>query len=162
MNIQLRDKPFNPWQELHGHQETIRSIHGKYGATSVFVGTMRDINQNDSVVKMFLESYPEMTNRYLENVLKVAHDKWQLLDALVLHRVGNVKPEETIVLIAVWSEHRAEAFEACRYIIEELKQGAPFWKKETLADQSERWVTVNTRNAPSADPRNVANFSNKL
>lgn len=148
MKIQLRDKPFNPWQELHVHEESFRALHGKYGATSVFVGTMRDINQNDDVIEMFLEHYPEMTSHYLEKVRELAHSKWELLDSLVLHRTGTVKPDETIVLIAVWSEHRAEAFEACRYMIEELKQGAPFWKKETLSDDSERWVTVNTRNAP--------------
>lgn len=144
MKTELRVSPFDAWQELHGYQELLTSSKGQYGATSVFVGTMRDINDSHSVESMFLEHYPEMTSRYLDNIANEALAKWNILDTYIVHRVGKITPDDTIVLIAVWSAHRKEAFEACRYIIEELKHRAPFWKKETLSDKSERWVTQNT------------------
>ncbi|MCI0507657.1 MAG: molybdenum cofactor biosynthesis protein MoaE [Gammaproteobacteria bacterium] len=144
MKIEIREKPFNAWQELHGYQETFNVLQGKYGATAVFVGTMRDMNESTAIKAMFLEHYPEMTSRYLDKISRRALTQWNVLDALVIHRVGNIQPDDTIVLIAVWSEHRDEAFQACRYILEELKHRAPFWKKETLADNTTRWVSGNT------------------
>ena len=144
MKTELRETPFDAWKELHSHQETLSAVKGQYGATSVFVGTMRDFNESQSVQAMFLEHYPEMTSRYLDKIANEALEKWNILDTFIIHRVGHINPDDTIVLIAVWSAHRKEAFEACRYIIEELKQRAPFWKKETLSNQSERWVTKNT------------------
>jgi molybdopterin synthase catalytic subunit len=144
MKIEIREKPFNAWQELHGYQETFNELQGKYGATAVFVGTMRDMNESTAVKAMFLEHYPEMTFRYLDKIARRASTQWNILDALVLHRVGNIHPEDTIVLIAVWSKHRDDAFQACRYILEELKHRAPFWKKETLGDNTTRWVTSNS------------------
>ena len=144
MQIQLREQPFDPWQELHAYQESLQAESGKYGATSVFVGTMRDLNESDTVQSMYLEHYPEMTSRYLNKIVGEAEEQWDILDTLVLHRVGHIRPDDSIVLIATWSAHRDDAFKACRFIIEELKHRAPFWKKETLLDNSERWVTSNT------------------
>lgn len=144
MKTELRETPFDAWQELHNYQVSFTASKGQYGASSVFVGTMRDMNDSQSVESMFLEHYPEMTSRYLDNIANEALEKWNILDAYIVHRVGRIKPDDSIVLIAVWSAHRKEAFEACRYIIEELKHRAPFWKKETLSDKSERWVTQNT------------------
>jgi molybdopterin synthase catalytic subunit len=85
-----------------------------------------------------------MTSLYLDKIASEALQRWNILDTFIIHRVGHINPDDSIVLIAVWSAHRNEAFEACRYIIEELKHRAPFWKKETLKDNSERWVTQNT------------------
>jgi len=144
MKTELREKPFNPWQELHGYQETLDELQGKYGATAVFIGSMRDMNESQSVKSMFLEHYPEMTSRYLDKITRLVLTQWKILDALVLHRVGDIQPDDTIVLVAVWSEHRDEAFKACRFILEELKHRAPFWKKETMTDNTQRWVTKNT------------------
>ena len=144
MKTELREQPFDPWRELHAYQETTSTLQGKYGATSVFVGTMRDFNVSEKVTAMYLEHYPEMTSRYLDKITQDAMARWRILDALVLHRVGNISPADTIVLISVWSAHRGHAFDANRYILEELKHRAPFWKKETLTDQSQRWVTSNT------------------
>lgn len=144
MQIQLREQPFNPWQELHVFQESLQAGPGKYGATAVFVGTMRDINDSDKVQSMYLEHYPEMTSRYLEKIANEAAEQWDILDALILHRVGHIHPDDAIVLIATWSAHRDVAFKACRFMIEELKRRAPFWKKETLDDNTQRWVTNNT------------------
>lgn len=143
MNIQLRELPFSPWQELHSYQETQLSLQGKQGANCVFVGSMRDFNDAQSVQAMFLEHYPEMTTRYLEKIAQQAMQRWSILDILILHRVGNIYPNDSIVLIAVWSAHRDEAFNANRFILEELKHHAPFWKKETLLDNTQRWVTPN-------------------
>lgn len=142
--IELRDAVFNPWEELLQYQQSHHHEKGKYGANSVFVGTMRDFNESNTITSMFLEHYPAMTSRYLEKIVTETKEKWQLYDVLVLHRVGAVFPDDTIVLISVWSAHRHEAFEACRHIIEELKQRAPFWKKETRDDNTSHWVTSNT------------------
>ena len=73
-----------------------------------------------------------------------AHSKWDIQDALIVHRVGDISPGEPIVLTVVWSAHRAAAFDACRFLMEALKSRAPFWKKETLKDGSHRWVEQNT------------------
>jgi len=140
--IQIRDKAFNPWAELQQYQEGM-SLQGKYGATAVFVGSMRDFNEGDKVQAMHLEHYPEMTEQYLEKIVQQAQQKWEILDTLIIHRVGEIFPDDPIVLVAVWSAHRANAFDASRYIMEELKSRAPFWKKETLPDGS-RWVEKNT------------------
>lgn len=142
--IELREQSFNPWQELLRHEESFRNEKGKYGANAVFVGTMRDFNEASNIESMFLEHYPEMTSRYLEKIVTETKNRWEILDVMLLHRVGNLVPDDSIVLIAVWSAHRNEAFEACRYIIEELKHRAPFWKKETRDDKSDHWVTSNT------------------
>jgi molybdopterin synthase catalytic subunit len=92
---------------------------------------------------MSLEHYPAMTHKVLEQLCATACRRWPILDCLVVHRYGELQPADPIVLIAVWSAHRAAAFEACRYLIEELKTSAPFWKRETLTD-GERWVAKNT------------------
>jgi molybdopterin synthase catalytic subunit len=116
---------------------------GKYGAAAVFVGTMRDINEGDAVQSMSLEHYPGMTEKELERIVDEARSRWQLLDELIVHRVGELGPNDPIVLVAVWSAHRKDAFEACRHIMEALKSRAPFWKKEQL-DEGYRWVEKNT------------------
>lgn len=142
MTVAIRPDPFDPWQELAAHQAGMAS--GQYGATAVFVGTMRDFNLDDEVRALTLEHYPAMTEQYLEDISAVARQRWDLLDCLILHRVGDLEPNDPIVLVASWSAHRAAAFEACRWLMEELKSRAPFWKKETLADGRERWVEHNT------------------
>ena len=105
---------------------------------------MRDRNDGAQVCAMYLEHYPEMTSGYLERICTEATEKWPVQDLFVLHRVGEIAIDESIVLVAAWSEHRAAAFDACRYLIGELKYRAPFWKKETLAGGTERWVEHNT------------------
>lgn len=144
MSVELREQPFDPWAELQDYrQQGLRAAPASYGASAVFVGTMRDFNDGDDVVGMFLEHYPGMTERHLETICREAVARWAVLDTLILHRVGPIQPDETIVLVATWSAHRAEAFAACRYLIEELKSRAPFWKKESLSEGS-RWVKTNT------------------
>jgi molybdopterin synthase catalytic subunit len=103
---------------------------------------MRDFNEGDGVSGMLLEHYPGMTDSHLSKISQEAIDRWDILDTLILHRVGVIMPNDPIVLVAAWSAHRVEAFEAARFLIEELKSRAPFWKKEQL-DNGERWVAKN-------------------
>ncbi len=142
MTVQLKPQPFDPFQLLLNHQASYLEP-GSYGATASFIGTMRDFNQGDSVERLFLEYYPGMTERELEKIIAEAKERWQFLEALVAHRVGEIHPGEPIVLVVVWSAHRGPAFDACRYIMEALKSRAPFWKKETLPS-GERWLSNNS------------------
>ena len=143
MTVEIRAKDFDPYQEVSAYQQGTLKAAGKYGATAVFVGSMRDFNEGDEVRAMTLEHYPGMTEKYLEKISREARQRWDLIDALIIHRVGDVHPNDAIVVVAVWSAHRAAAFEASRYLMEELKSRAPFWKKETLTEGS-RWVEKNT------------------
>lgn len=144
MAIKICPNEFDPWQELQAHQLALLAQAGKFGATSVFIGTMRDFNEGDQVKGMFLEHYAGMAEKCLEKIVAEAQMRWPLLDFLLVHRVGNILPNEPIVLVAVWTVHRGDAFDASRYIMEELKSKAPFWKKELLDSDQERWVVKNT------------------
>ena len=144
MLIEITGAPIQPWQRLDAYQQQHLDLAGKHGATAVFVGTMRDFNEGDDVAAMQLEHYPGMTEKYLAGIAEEAMQRWSLLDMVIVHRVGAVQPNETIVLVAVWSAHRADAFEACRHLMELLKSQAPFWKKETLSSGAMRWVEKNT------------------
>ena len=144
MKIELRSSPFDPLLELGRYQSGLDGrLPGRYGATAIFIGTMRDFNEGEAVRGMTLEHYPGMTERHLQRIVETASREWPLLDALVIHRVGELHPSDPIVLVAVWSAHRAAAFAACRFIMEELKSKAPFWKREDTAD-GPRWVDHNT------------------
>lgn len=141
MHCDIRPQAFNPYAELDAYQ-CAHINAGSHGACASFVGSMRDFNDGDSVQRMTLEHYPGMTEKYLQKICTEARARWDIIDCLIIHRVGDIAPGEPIVLTAVWSAHRAEAFEACRYLMEELKSRAPFWKKEKLSD-GERWVESN-------------------
>lgn len=142
MFVEVLNSPLDPWQRVQAYQAE-RLVAGQYGAAAVFVGTLRDFNEGDAVCGMTLEHYPGMTEKYLEQISRTAAERWDLLDTLILHRVGELHPNDPIVLVAVWSAHRKDAFEASRWLMEELKSRAPFWKKERLAS-GERWVEKNT------------------
>lgn len=144
MKVVLCGEAFDPWQELQAYQNANPKLAGKFGATSVFVGTMRDFNDGDDIEAMVLEHYPAMTQKHLEDISREALKQWDILDTLIIHRFGDIHPSDPIVLLAVWSAHRAESFPACRYLIEELKARAPFWKQETTGNKTTKWVTHNT------------------
>ena len=133
MRVEIYERPFEPFQVLAQYQESMSSLRGKFGACASFIGTMRDFNEGDTVRGMRLEHYPGMTEKHLESIAQEA-----------VHRVGELHPNDPIVLVAAWSAHRAAAFDACRFMMEDLKSKAPFWKQETLADQQRRWVEKNT------------------
>ncbi len=142
MKVEILEADFEPFAEVSRYQTAMQAA-GKFGAAAVFVGSMRDFNEGDTVAQMWLEHYSGMTEKYLEKISHDAVERWDLLDSLILHRVGHIRPADAIVLVAVWSAHRAAAFEASRWLMEELKSRAPFWKKEALAE-GERWVEKNT------------------
>ena len=144
MQVKIINTVFNPWDEIQTYQHSLSELKGKFGATSVFVGTMRDFNIGDEVQYMHLEHYPKMTEKQLERIIAKATEKWAVLEVLVVHRVGDIYPDEPIVLVAVWTTHRGDAFDSSRYIMEALKSKAPFWKKECLATEQQRWVDKNT------------------
>ena len=128
MNVQIKAESFNPADAITQFEAGITG--GSFGATASFVGTMRDFNEGDTVCGMHLEHYPGMTEKQLQEVIDDAKAQWDIIDALIVHRVGDIKPGEPIVLTAVWSAHRAAAFDACRFLMEALKSRATFWKKE--------------------------------
>ena len=120
------------------------------GAIASFVGLVRDVNDEAPVATMTLEHYPGMTEKALEAIVAEAQTRWDLIDVAVVHRVGALKPTDPIVLVAVASAHRGDAFQACEFIMDFLKTRAPVWKKEENGQQS-RWVASRASDDRAAD-----------
>lgn len=133
--IKVQIEPF----DIAAIQDDLRAENPAIGAVVTFVGLMRDMNEGDKVGTMTLEHYPGMTEKALEAIVKEANERWELLGIRVVHRVGELLPLDPIVLVAVASAHRGEAFRACEFVIDYLKTRAPFWKKEKTPD-GDRWV----------------------
>lgn len=133
--ISVQTEPF----DIAAVQDELRAGNPAVGALVSFIGLMRDINEGDAVSTMTLEHYPGMTEKALEAIVAEADERWDLMGIRVIHRVGELRPQDPIVLVAVTSAHRGEAFRACEFIIDYLKNRAPFWKKERTA-AGERWV----------------------
>jgi molybdopterin synthase catalytic subunit len=120
----------------------IAALHAgdaRVGAVAAFIGLVRDINDAAAVSTLTLEHYPGMTEKALTGIVDRAKSRWDIYDALVIHRVGELKPTDQIVLVVVTGAHRGDAFAACEFIMDYLKTRAPFWKKEQTPD-GERWV----------------------
>ena len=139
MKIEIIDEKFDPWQSLVDYKRNDLQNDPKIGASSVFLGTMRDFNEDSGITCMELQHYPGMTEKYLENIVNNAIKKYKIIDGLVIHRVGVLEPTDPIVIVATWSEHRDNAFNATRDIMESLKAEAPLWKKEST-DKGFKWV----------------------
>ncbi len=135
MAVRVQQEDFDLGAELL----TLRQGNPKIGAIASFVGLVRDINEGDAVAGMSLEHYPGMTEKALERIVEQAKTRWAIFDALVIHRVGDLKPTDQIVLVAVTGAHRGEAFAACEFIMDNLKTQAPFWKREQTPEGA-RWV----------------------
>jgi molybdopterin synthase catalytic subunit len=120
------------------------------GAVASFIGLVRDVNEGSQVGGMTLEHYPGMTEKALDNIVAEAHDRWNIDDALVIHRVGTLEPGDQIVLVVVTSAHRGEAFQACEFLMDYLKTRAPFWKKERTP-QGDRWVDARSSDDAAAE-----------
>ena len=120
------------------------------GALASFVGLVRDANDGSAVSGMTLEHYPGMTEKALEDICRQAHARWDLVDTLVIHRIGPLKPGDRIVLVGVTSAHRGEAFAACEFIMDYLKTRAPFWKREDTPEGA-RWVEARQSDDSSAE-----------
>ena len=111
----------------------------RVGAVCSFIGTVRDRNEGQSVRNMELEHYPGMTEKSIEAMIDEAFKRFDIYAARVIHRVGPLQPLDQIVLVAVTSAHRHEAFQACEFLMDYLKTQAPFWKKEQTPEGA-RWV----------------------
>jgi molybdopterin synthase catalytic subunit len=127
MRIAVQTEDF----DLGGEVKAI-SRNPQIGAVASFVGLVRD-------VPMTLEHYPGMTERAIGKIVEEATTRWQVMDCTVIHRYGALRPNDQIVLVAVASGHRGDAFAACEFIMDYLKTRAPFWKKEQTAEGT-RWV----------------------
>jgi molybdopterin synthase catalytic subunit len=125
--------------DVAGEIAALRAGDARVGAVASFIGTVRDVNDAAEVSTMTLEHYPGMTEKALEAIVAEARARFDILDALVIHRVGTLQPTDQIVLVAVTSAHRGDAFDACRFVMDYLKTRAPFWKKEHTAE-GVRWV----------------------
>jgi molybdopterin synthase catalytic subunit len=133
--IAVQTECFDPAEEEH----KLRKGNPRVGAVVTFLGLMRDTNEDDDVRTMTLEHYPGMTEKALVAIVDEAEERWDLEGIRVIHRVGELLPEDPIVLVMVASRHRGEAFRACEFVIDYLKTRAPFWKKEQTTE-GERWV----------------------
>ena len=135
MTVRVQTGDFDAGHEL----ALLRGGDRRVGAVAAFIGTVRDINDDATVATLTLEHYPGMTEKALTAIVDEARSRWDIVDALVIHRVGKLAPADQIVLVGVTSAHRGEAFAACEFIMDYLKTRAPFWKKEATPD-GVRWV----------------------
>jgi molybdopterin synthase catalytic subunit len=135
MPVRVQTEDFDVAREL----ALLRGRNRAVGAVAAFIGTVRDVNDDARVASMTLEHYPGMTEKALAAIVDAAKSRWDIVDALVIHRVGALAPADQIVLVGVTSAHRGEAFAACEFIIDYLKTRAPLWKKEETSEGA-RWV----------------------
>lgn len=146
MKIRVQSETF----DLGAEVDAMRAGRSDIGAIASFVGLARDLNEGSGVAAMTLEHYPGMTEKALAALVDEANSRWTLLDVSVIHRVGRLLPGDPIVLVAVASHHRGEAFAACEFIMDFLKTRAPFWKKEETTD-GERWVEARASDDAAAE-----------
>ena len=135
MSVRIQREDFDAGAEI----ARLRADDPRIGAVAGFVGVARDRNDGSDVATLTLEHYPGMTERAIEAIIEQARARWQVIDILVIHRIGMLKPLDQIVLVAVTSSHRGDAFAACEFVMDYLKTEAPFWKKESTPE-GERWV----------------------
>ena len=125
--------------DVNAEVARLRAANPRIGAVACFIGVVRDVNDGDTIASMTLEHYPGMTEKALAEIATQARARWQLYDVLIIHRVGELRPTEPIVLVVTTSAHRHDAFAACEFVMDYLKTEAPFWKKEATPS-GERWV----------------------
>ena len=135
MTVRVQYEDFDVGEEI----ARLRLQRNDIGAVVSFVGQVRDLNDGDNVTALTLEHYPGMTEKSLQTIVDSAKSRWDVMDILVIHRVGSLKPQDQIVLVAVAGAQRGKAFKACEYVMDYLKTQAPFWKKEDTPDGT-RWV----------------------
>lgn len=145
MVVRVQTEDFDVAREI----ALLRGSDARIGAVATFIGVVRDENQATSVHTLTLEHYPGMTEKALAGIVDQARQRWAIHDAVVIHRVGQLAPTDQIVLVAVASAHRGDAFAACEFIIDYLKTRAPFWKKELTPD-GERWVEARASDEEAA------------
>ena len=144
--VRVQSEDFDTGREL----EALSRGRTDVGALASFIGLVRDSNDGSVIRGMTLEHYPGMTESALEDICRQAHERWDLIDTLVIHRVGPLSPGDRIVLVGVTSAHRGEAFAACEFIMDYLKTRAPFWKREDTAS-GPRWVEARASDDSAAE-----------
>ena len=135
--------------DLGAEVNALRAGNARIGAIASFVGLVRDINEGAGVSTLTLEHYPAMTQKALVDIVDQACVRWDVINATVIHRVGEMMPTDQIVLVIVASGHRGDAFQACEFIMDFLKTQAPFWKKERT-QEGERWVAARKSDAAAS------------
>ena len=143
--VRVQTEDFDIAREI----DVLRGRDARIGAVAAFVGLVREVNDAATVSTLTLEHYPGMTEKALAGIVAEAKTRWEIYDATVIHRVGELKPTDPIVLVAVSSAHRGEAFAACEFIMDYLKTRAPFWKKEQTPEGT-RWVEARTSDDEAA------------
>ena len=146
MTVRIQTEDF----DLGAEVAALRRGNAAIGAVATFTGLVRDVNEGDAVSGMTLEHYPGMTEKSIDEIIGQARRRWNVIDALVVHRVGVLQPTDQIVLVVVASAHRGDAFAACEFIMDFLKTRAPFWKKEQTADGA-RWVDARVTDDAAAE-----------
>ncbi len=146
MAVRVQQEDFDAGREV----TMLRAGDARVGAVAMFIGTVRDVNDARNVSTLTLEHYPGMTEKALQAIVDEAKGRWDIYDALVIHRVGELQPTDQIVLVAVTSAHRGEAFAACEFIMDYLKTRAPFWKKEQTPEGA-RWVDARSSDDTAAE-----------
>lgn len=134
-SVTIQTGPFDLGVEV----EALRAGDAGVGAVCTFLGTVRDVNDGDAVATLELEHYPGMTERAIDAMIDEAARRFDIRGVRIIHRVGMLQPQDPIVLVAVTSAHRGQAFQACEFLMDYLKTQAPFWKKEHTP-QGARWV----------------------
>ena len=146
MSVRVQTEDFDSGFEI----AAMRRGNPAIGAIASFVGVVRDVNEGDRVADMTLEHYPGMTEKAIGDIIAQARGRWNVIDSLVVHRVGRLMPTDQIVLVIVASSHRGDAFAACEFIMDYLKTRAPFWKKESTQEGG-RWVEARTSDDVAAE-----------
>ena len=134
--IKIQKEDFNFEEEIN----TIKKTHSNVGAVTSFIGYVRDNNNKTKVESINLEVYEKMAYKQFEKIIEEANFKWNLIDNLIIHRYGALQVNDKIVLVASFSSHRKDSFEACSFIMDYLKKDAPFWKNEFYNKKNE-WLT---------------------
>jgi molybdopterin synthase catalytic subunit len=146
MPVRIQEADFDAGAEI----AALRKGDPRVGGIASFIGVVRDLNEGATVSVMTLEHYPGMTESALEKIVAEAKSRWDIYDALVVHRIGRLVPTDQIVLVVVTSAHRGEAFQACEFLMDYLKTRAPFWKKEQTP-QGARWVDARAGDDAAAE-----------
>jgi molybdopterin synthase catalytic subunit len=151
MAVRVQEGDFDVGAEL----DRLTKGNKRIGGLAVFVGLVREMHvreglHRDRIDALTLEHYPGMTEKALEGIVAEARARWDVIDILIVHRVGEIRPTEQIVLVAVAGAHRGEAFAACEFVMDYLKTRAPFWKQEQTP-QGARWVEARESDDQAAE-----------
>lgn len=137
--VSIQKKAFSSAVEMEALRNDTRDTENNTGAIVIFTGLMREFSDSQKLDGLFLEHYPGMAEKQILQIVEIAKGRWPILNARVVHRYGEIYPNDEIVFVGVSSEHRRAAFQACEFIMDFLKTEAPFWKKEIVSGKS-TWV----------------------